>query len=172
MGQQPNIELEISDLPRPEPEPAPARRWSPTRPGEISAPDDMPWGGAFGTTGPDAGYALTLLAARDLPLSSGEDRKNVEVAVATLAAARASRFGRAPRAQDIDVGLLLLGYDESLSPQLAELLAEQRRPWLAGLAGHPDRARELAAAIPVEALEAQPDELLSRLARGEAPIRQ
>ena len=85
MGQQPNIELEIADLPRPTARPAPARRWSPSRPGEMNTPEDVPWGGAFGTTGPDTGYALSLVGQRDLVLAHGEHRANAEAAIAAVA---------------------------------------------------------------------------------------
>ena len=55
MGQQPNMPLTVEDLPRPEPHPAPARRWRAGRPGDPALPADVPWGGAFGTPGPDPG---------------------------------------------------------------------------------------------------------------------
>ena len=61
MGQQPNMPLTMADLPRPEPHPGPARGWRAGRPGDPSSPADVPWGGAFGTPGPDTGYALRLL---------------------------------------------------------------------------------------------------------------
>ena len=35
VGQQPNIELEMADLPRPRPKPQPAHGWVPGRPGEL-----------------------------------------------------------------------------------------------------------------------------------------
>jgi hypothetical protein len=61
MGQQPNIELDESDLPRPTPQPAPARRWRPTKPGLITAPSENPSGGYFGKTGPDPGWAIRIV---------------------------------------------------------------------------------------------------------------
>ncbi len=168
MGQQPNIELEIADLPRPTPAPAPARRWRPERPGELTAPRDVPWGGAYGTVGPDTGYALALVAQRDLELTPAESRRNVDVAVAAVAAARASRFGRAPTRDDIDVALLALGLDGHGIPDDAlERLAGMRRSSLSGLAHHPHKAGDVVARIPVDVLEATPAELRARLAAGE-----
>ena len=94
MGQQPNMPLTMEDLPRPEPRPGPARRWRAGRPGDLASPADVPWGGAFGTPGPDTGYALRLLAGR--AGEPGEAR-----ALAAIVAARASRLGRAPVPADV-----------------------------------------------------------------------
>lgn len=101
MGQQPNMPLTIEDLPRAEPRPAPSRRWRATRPGDPSSPREVPWGGAFGTPGPDMGYALRLLA--DLGENAEEARE-----LATVMAARASRLGRAPVAADAEAARILL----------------------------------------------------------------
>lgn len=101
MGQQPNMPLTIEDLPRPEARPAPPRRWRATRPGDPSSPGEVPWGGAFGTPGPDTGYALRLLA------DGGEAAEETR-ALATVMAARASRLGRAPVAADVEAARILL----------------------------------------------------------------
>jgi len=101
MGQQPNMPLSLEDLPRAQPHPAPARRWRAGRPGDLSAPAEVPWGGAFGTPGPDAGYALRLLQDRD---SGGAERP----ALATVMGARASRLGRAPVAADAEAAEIIL----------------------------------------------------------------
>lgn len=94
MGQQPNMPLTMEDLPRPEPRPGPSRGWRAGRPGDLASPAEVPWGGAFGTPGPDAGYAQRLLAGRTG--EPGETR-----ALAAIVAARASRLGRAPVPADI-----------------------------------------------------------------------
>ena len=84
MGQQPNIELEMADLPRPTEHPGAPRRWSPTRVGELGRPADVPHGGRFGNPGPDAGYALILLKDRDIPTAPGESRRDAIAAIAAL----------------------------------------------------------------------------------------
>jgi len=94
VGQQPNMPLTMEDLPRPEPRPGPSRGWRAGRPGDPSSPADVPWGGAFGTPGPDTGYALRLLAGR-----AGEPGEMS--ALAAIVAARASRLGRAPVPADV-----------------------------------------------------------------------
>jgi hypothetical protein len=171
MGQQPNIELEISDLPRPTPHPAPARGWTPRRPGELNSPAEVPWGGAFGTTGPDTGYALKLVRAMDVPLAPGEHRRNVDAAVAAVAGARASHYGRAPTRKDVEVALTILGYrPKGLPEDLIEGLARDRVAWFANLAHQPTKAQELVAAIPVAVLESVPEELLMRMGAGERLI--
>jgi hypothetical protein len=168
MGQQPNIELEISDLPRPTAAPGPARRWAPRRPGELGSPGEVPWGGAYGTAGPDTGYALTLAVGRTLELAPGEHRHNVDAAVAALAGARASHLGRAPTPQDVDVAVLLLGLDPAgIDDELVAWLASQRHRRLANLGHDAARRRALVAATPIEVLEAGPDEIRARMAAGE-----
>ena len=116
MGQQPNVEIDPSDLPRPVPDTDPPRRWRPTRPGVIVSPDQMPWGGAFGTPGPDTGYGMKLVREADLP----ERTDGLESVLAALMAARASLFGRAPVIEDLEVAKLLAGLGEGLPPDLAD----------------------------------------------------
>ena len=171
MGQQPNIELEISDLPRPVATTGPPRRWIPSRPGELGSPEDVPWGGPFGTTGPDGGYALSLVATRTLELGRAEHRHNVEAAVIAVAGARASHFGRAPTDDDIDIALLLFGLDPAELPSgLVEELAASRVVWFATI-GHDDaKARALVSSIAVETLAAPPGETRARMAAGERLI--
>jgi len=168
MGQQPNIELEISDLPRPTRKPAPARRWRPDRPGDVHSPDDAPWGGYYGTTGPDPGYALSLIAMRDLPLQPGEHRSGVEPALAAIVGARASRFGRAPMAEDVDVALLFLGLAlEALPSEVAERLVANRKRMLTG-AGHArHKVREMVS--PIALLSQTPEQVRAAIRQGAFP---
>lgn len=171
MGQQPNIELEIADLPRPVPHPAPARRWKPVRPGDLNTPDAMPWGGAFGTIGPDSGYALRLLRERKLALGPGEDQHGADRVLAAVATARASHFGRGPIAQDVEVACLVFGLaDEGLPPDVSARLAEERKRRFAG-AGHDyETVRTAVASIPRELLIDTPDSIGRRLADGAWPV--
>jgi hypothetical protein len=167
MGQQPNIELKIEDLPRPTPHVAPARRWVPQRPGDLHAPADVPWGGKYGTPGPDTGYALALIGARDLPVSPGE-RGDVDAALTAIVSARSSTFGRAPTVYDVDMAVLLLGLDPGRLPdEVAARLAAARPGWVSG-AGHDHTVgRRLVAAIPRDVLTASRDDLARRLSAGE-----
>lgn len=141
MGQQPNLSHSMEHLPRPTTHPPAPRRWSPDRPGELTEPSQVPWGGAFGTTGPDAGFALRLAGGRPLP---GDEhlRRDVVAAVASVAAARASALGRGPMAGDLDVAIDLLELDGSTAPSLA------------GVAHDHGRLRALVASIPAERLTA------------------
>lgn len=148
MGQQPNVEIGPADKPRRSPEPDAARRWRPTRPGVITAPSQMPWGGAFGTPGPDTGYARRLIAAADLPGRT----PLLEDVIAVLMGGRASLLGRAPVMEDFEVALEILGLGEDDDPQLDV----QRERWLEaasqeklpGRTALNDVGRELLAADP------------------------
>ena len=171
MGQEPNIQLGIEDLPRPTHHPDPPRRWTPSRPGELSGPDDVPWGGAFGTPGPDTGYVLAMISRTDLPLGEDEDRHDAEVALGAIAAARASHYGRAPTTGDLEVAQLLLGLShDGLPEQVVAELAAHRGSWWTGIGHDAARARELVAAIPLDALTADPGELRARIAAGETLV--
>ena len=102
MAQQPNIDLHASSAQQPTAGTGPERPWAPNRPGELTG-TGMPWGGAFGTPGPDAGYALKLVAGRELVLADHEHRADANAAVAAVGAARSSLIGRGPIKEDIDV---------------------------------------------------------------------
>ncbi len=168
MGQQPNIRLGMEDLPRPEAHPAPPQRWSPERPGELGSPEAVPWGGAFGTPGPDSGWAFVVLAEREIPVVDDEHRADVEAAIAALMVARASRFTRGPVGEDADVAELLLGYrSDGLPAEVAERLAGFRTRMLPGFAHSKHLGRELVGAIDPAAFDLSEDELRSRLAAGE-----
>ena len=127
MGQQPNIELDISDLLRPTSHPAPPRRWSPSRPGDLAGPEEVPVGGAYGSTGPDSGYAHRLVRGRSLELAATERKHNAEAAVAVVAGARAAAFHRGPTIDDVEHAALVLGYDrDGIPAELIEDLAVDR----------------------------------------------
>jgi hypothetical protein len=149
MGQQPNIELDPADLPRPVPEPGAPVRGRPARPGVITAPGEVPRGAAFGTPGPDTGWAKRILREADLP----ERSDALEAVLATLMAARASRFGRAPVPQDLEVALLILGY----GPGLPEELADRRRRWLESAAHERVKGRAVLAEIDRDLLAETPE---------------
>jgi len=163
MAQQPNIELRSSDRPRDEGHPNPERRWIPDRPGEFSG-SGVPWGGAFGMPGPDAGYALKLAVGRDLVLAENEHRADANAAVAAVAAARASLSRRGPAKPDIDAAIVILGYDAEGD------FGPIRAAAIAGAAHHPQRIRRLVAGIPVDVIEDTAEDLAKRVASGESLI--
>ena len=155
MGQQPNVDVDSSDLPRPTPDTDPPRRWRPTRPGVIVSPDQMPWGGAFGTPGPDTGWALKLVRAAELP----ERSDGLEVVLAALMAARASHFGRAPVPEDLEVAMILAGFGEGLPANFVE----RRERWIEATAHEPSPGRAAVADIEPDLLELKPEWIKRRL---------
>lgn len=160
MGQQPNIELEMADLPRPTDHPGNPRRWSPGRVGEVRGPADVPSGGRFGSPGPDAGYALTLLADREIATAPGEHRRDAVAAIAAVMSARAASFGRAPVAEDAAVAELILGY-------VGDAPAAARVAAVAGMAHHAAASRRLVAAVDPSALTVPLGEVERRAAAGD-----
>jgi hypothetical protein len=161
VGQQPNIPLSSEDLPLPGAAPAPPRPWRAGRPGDLGSPAEVPWGGAFGTPGPDAGYALRLLADRPLTLAAGERRADVERALAAVMVARASRLGRAPTAVDAEAAELLLGYGEAQGDQAGRRALARRGS---------EALAELLEGISPELLVAEPGELREGLAGEGRPL--
>ena len=126
--------------------------WRADRPGEA-ADGPLPAGEGFGHQGPDQGYALRL-AKRFVPrlaLQEGEAAKDVVAGCVTVAMKRASLFGRAPVAADLQVAFDQWGYLDDGAP--IEVVAS-RRELFAGAGGHdgyPIRCR-IAAEVSAEAL--------------------
>jgi hypothetical protein len=167
VGQQPNIDLQMANLPRPTDPTAEPRRWAPGRVGEVRGPDDVPRGGRFGTPGPDAGYALTLLAEREIATAPGERRRDAMAAIAAVMSARASALGRAPVAGDAEVAEVILGY----AGPAAGHTAEARAAAITGMAHHRAATRALIVGIDRTALVGSFDEVASRAAAGETLVR-
>lgn len=130
----------------------------------------MPWGGAFGTIGPDSGYALLLIKQRAIELGDGEDPHGAEQVLAAIATARASHFGRAPIGEDVDIAEILSGLDSAGIPgPIADHLVALRREQFAG-AGHDyQTVRAVVASIPRDLLIDNPESLRRRVAAGELP---
>ena len=116
----------------------PARRARP-HPGEVLRHPRAP---GFGLPCPDGGYALLLahLTETRVVLASGERLEDADWAVATVAMRRAGALGRAPLIEDIEVGRILLAYDDTDDAEFARWRARQ----LHGIAHDPDRLQELA----------------------------
>ena len=159
MGQQPNYELTEEEKPREALEPPPARRWRPTKPGLITSPDQVPSGGRFGAAGPDAGFALRLLAEAELP----DDDPNLRGVLQGLMTARAAALGRGPTLEDLEAGLTLCGYGF----EAPEGVIERRERWK-GAVPHEQRPGQSAVAdVGRDLLAANPEQIRSALTRGE-----
>jgi hypothetical protein len=108
----------------------------------------MRWGGAFGTPGPDQGWAIKLVAEGNLP-----DRTPLlEKLVATLMVARASLYGRAPIMEDLETIKQILGLGDGATPELAA----QRNRWLETAAHEKVPGKHALVEIGPELLKAKP----------------
>ncbi|NNC91610.1 MAG: hypothetical protein HKN80_03865 [Acidimicrobiia bacterium] len=172
MGQEPKIEIPLEDLPRATSGPAPARRWKAARPGDLHAPADVPWGGPFGTPGPDTGYALKLASEASFDLEAGESRANVQSVLLLIMSARASRFGKAPSSDDLAWSLMVLGLDrqEEIPQAVMSRLTESRQYWAPRVANSNAAARRLSARLTAELFAWSVAELRHHLALGEVPL--
>ncbi len=163
MGQEPNIELDHSDAPRAVGMPGAPRRWKPTRPGEISSPDEMRWGGAFGRPGPDTGWAIKLIRSSEWDRTSRSSES--EAVLATFVGARASLFGRAPTNNDVEVGLLLMGFrPDEVPPAVVKRLVAERHQWLDKSAHEHNKGAAFVGSIDPALMAASPDRVRTRLA--------
>lgn len=163
MGQQPNIELELSDLPRPTTKVGVSRRWTPTRPGDITTPEQMPTGPGFGRPGPDTGYVLKLIDNADFSIADDENHHNVEYALALIAGARASRYMRGPTLEDVEVALTIAGFRADDTGAMVEV----RKAAFANVSHDNARARALVDAIPEPVLLETPAQIAARMQTGE-----
>lgn len=164
MGQEPNIEIDWAERPHAEPERPPERRWVPSRPGEITAPEDMPDGPRFGHPGPDTGYGLLLLRMADYDReAAGPYSEDVLV---LIIGARASHYGRAPTPEDVEVALVLLGlHTDGVEPATLQHLAARREAWLHAAAHELPRGETALSEIPLDLLLETPINLRTRLNR-------
>ena len=113
--------------------------------------------------GPDSGYALRLVAEEDLKLLPGEHHHDVEIAVAAIASARAAGFGRAPIADDVAVGMIVLGLDADAAVDSGVL---SNRPRWVGNVGHDaGKLRAIVADVPQALLAMTPLQLRAKVVR-------
>ena len=163
MGQQPNIEIGPAELPRTKLARAAERRWTPRRPGEITAPSDMPAGGSFGRPGPDTGWGLRMIEAASF--DRGRRPRDLEKLLCALVGARASHARRGPARQDVEVALCLVGLhgDYEDAAGTADRLAERREGWLDALAHEPWPGKSALEAIPADLLMDTPGSVRARL---------
>lgn len=154
MGQQPNIELTASDLPRAVLEPGAARRDGGDRPGEINTPAEAVSGGAFGRPGPDTGWVMRIVKATEFDRSNG----GIDAVVASVAAARASHLGRGPSSSDVEVALILLGLrPDGIPDDVVSQLSAARAKWLRKAAHERVKGRSFLTQLSPGLLSADPE---------------
>ena len=142
----------------------------PGRPGELGGPEDMRFGAGFGTTGPDAGYAMSLVKARDIEIGENEHRSNTDVALAAVASARSALFKRGPTGQDVDFALVVLGFDTATPESLRSELAANRLDWFAAAGHHPANLHGFVSSLDADVLGLTADEARARMAQGTSLI--
>ena len=163
MGQQPNIRLSAAERPADELDRAPERRWTPTRPGEITSPADTPSGGSFGRPGPDTGWGLRMIKAASF--DRGRRPRDLENLLSALVGARASRARRGPTRQDVEVALSLVGLHHAYAggEGAPAELAETRENWLDEVAHDPWPGKSALDSIPTDLLMDAPHQVRVRL---------
>jgi len=138
----------------------------PGRAGELGGPEDSQFGAGFGTTGPDSGYALSLIRSRQYEVGGGEHRVNTDAGLAAVASARAALFRRGPTAKDVDAAMVLLGLDPELPEQIRVAMNDKRIVWFAAAGHHATKLYGFAAALDPDVLRLTSDEARSKMAQG------
>jgi hypothetical protein len=151
MGQQPNVEVTESMLPRTTPAPGAAGAWRAAKPGLSEGPHDIPSGPGFGTAGPDQGWAYGLVDRADLP----DEDPRLKSVVLGLVMARAAALGRAPIPTDIAAALMLCGYGE---PKNSDLAARRGR-WLAAVPHEKRPGATAVGEVDRDLLRAKPEQI-------------
>ena len=82
----------------------------------------MPSGDGFGTPGPDAGFAKTLITRAEF----GDRSEELEAVLSAIMVARASSFGRAPTNGDLQAALAMCG----IGWDAPDWVHERRRHWV------------------------------------------
>ena len=139
----------------------PRRRgsWSANRPGEVVG-TVQPSGPAVGNQGPDQGYVVKLAKRFEdqLVLAPGEHAADALEGACAVALRRASLYGRAPIADDVEIALGLFGFlgdaDDELVAFRRELFDEVHHSTI-----HYFAAREIADIVPEATLRMTPDQV-------------
>jgi hypothetical protein len=137
------------------------RDWRAGRVADLRGPEERR-GPELGAPGTDQGYALLLahtLFADRLELTGGITADDALVGCASLGSRRASMFGRAPVAKDIELALVLFGF---LGGAPDDLLAF-RAPLFQAAAHHYLQQRAIAGAVSEQTLRLTPADVRARL---------
>jgi hypothetical protein len=135
--------------------------WSPTRPAEV-VDGGQHVGIRGGSPGPDQGYALKLARhfVDRLVLAPDEHVDDVIMGCLAVALKRASLFGRAPVAADLELAFVLWGFFDGAPADLVSF----RKPFFAVAGHHYEDQRAIADVVPESTLRLTPQQVVARLA--------
>jgi hypothetical protein len=122
----------------------------------ISTPAEMPTGDGFGTPGPDAGFAKTLISRAEIDGRSPE----LEAVLSAIMVARASSFGRAPTRVDLEVALAMCGLGDGDAP---DWVHERCKRWMHAISHDKPKGRTALSEIDRDLLRKKPDEIRAAL---------
>jgi hypothetical protein len=135
--------------------------WRAGRVADLAGPERVR-GKELGVPGPDQGYALLLahtLFEERLELTAGITADDALVGCAAVGSRRASLFGRAPVAKDIELALALFGFLGGAPDDLVTW----RAPLFSAAAHHYQQQRAIAGSVAVETLRLSPAEVRVKL---------
>ncbi len=118
----------------------------------------MPSGDGFGTPGPDAGFAMTLISRAEI----GDRSPELEAVLSAIMVARASSFGRAPTTGDLDAAMAMCGIGAGNPP---DWVHERRKHWMHAIAHDKPKGRTAVSELDRDLLRKTPDEIRSALSQ-------
>ncbi len=116
----------------------------------------MPSGDGFGTPGPDAGFAKTLISRADIDGHSPE----LDAVLSAIMVARASSFGRAPTTTDLEAAKAMCGIGPGDAP---DWVHERRERWMHAIAHDKPQGRTAVSELDRDLLGKTSDEIRSAL---------
>ena len=122
----------------------------------ISSPAEMPSGDGFGTPGPDAGFAKTLISRAEIDGRSPE----LEAVLSAIMVARASSFGRAPTRGDLEAAKAMCGIGPGDVP---DWVHRRRKHWMHAVAHDKPKGKTAVSELDRDLLRKKPDEIGSAL---------
>jgi hypothetical protein len=143
------VTSDLADQPRRGLPLPPARKFRNDRPAAL-APASQPFGGQFGTPGPDQGFGLKLakVFTDRLVLAENEHTEDAVAGCVNVGLARAALFGRAPVIHDMTVAYTIWGFLGEAPSELVDM----RRPLFMAASHHYWDQREIVARTPPETL--------------------
>ncbi|MGD0378863.1 MAG: hypothetical protein ABSC30_02650 [Acidimicrobiales bacterium] len=159
---QPNfVPIVETDQVRPSYRLSTPRHWRAGRVADLRGPEHVR-GRELGIPGTDQGYAFLLAHTQfedKLELTDGVTAEDALVACSAVANRRASLYGRAPVAKDIELALVVFGF---LGGAPADLV-DWRTPLFQAAAHHYQQQRTIVGAVSEETLRLSPSDVRGRL---------
>jgi hypothetical protein len=118
----------------------------------------MPSGDGFGSPGPDAGFAKTLISRAEI----GDRSPELEAVLAAIMTTRASSFGRAPTVGDLEAAMAMCGIGGGDVP---DWVHERCEHWMHAISHDKPKGKTAVSELDRDLLRMKPEEIRSTLSK-------